>query len=77
VRISPKTQRQLRELATESGRAAIDILEAAVDAYRRQFFLEQLNEQFARLRADPAAWREELAERKLWEGTLMDGLEDE
>ncbi|HEU0168374.1 MAG TPA: hypothetical protein VFS62_11405 [Chloroflexota bacterium] len=48
-----------------------------MDAYRRQFFLEQLNEQFARLRADPAAWQEELAERKLWEGTLMDGLEDE
>lgn len=29
----------------------------------------------AALKADPEAWAEELAERKLWEATLMDGLD--
>jgi hypothetical protein len=30
----------------------------------------------ARLRRDPVAWAEELEERRLFENTLMDGLED-
>jgi len=29
----------------------------------------------ADLRSDPAAWKEELAERRAWEATLTDGLE--
>ncbi len=42
----------------------------------RQAFLNRLNADFARLRADKDAWQEELAERRLWENTLMDGLDD-
>jgi hypothetical protein len=30
---------------------------------------------YAALRADTEAWAEELKERKLWEATLMDGLD--
>jgi len=44
-----------------------------VEQYRRQVFLEKANEEYARLRADPEAWAEELAERELWERA---GLED-
>ena len=44
---------------------------------RRERFLDAANAAFARLKADPKAWAEELAERKIWEGTLADGLEDE
>jgi hypothetical protein len=28
-------------------------------------------------RVDPVAWQEELEARRLWDATLMDGLEDE
>jgi hypothetical protein len=34
------------------------------------------NHAYARLRANPEAWAEELKERKAWEGTLADGLQD-
>jgi hypothetical protein len=39
--------------------------------------LEETNAAYARPRADPVAWAEELAERALWEVTLADGLEPE
>jgi AbrB family looped-hinge helix DNA binding protein len=44
---------------------------------REQFFRE-LDEQVAvTQRDDPAGWEAELAERRIYEGTLLDGLEDE
>ena len=53
------------------------ILDEAIDQYQRNKFLDEVNAAYARLRADPKAWKEELAERKDWDGTLMDGLEHE
>jgi AbrB family looped-hinge helix DNA binding protein len=38
--------------------------------------LEETNRAYAALRADPQAWEEELAERRRWETTLADGLDD-
>jgi hypothetical protein len=34
-----------------------------------------LNAGYAELRADPEAWAELEAERRLWDATLMDGLD--
>ena len=41
---------------------------------RRRFF-EELGREYVALREDPVAWEEELAERRLLEATLMDGLD--
>ncbi len=49
---------------------------APTDAYRRQF-LAETNRVYAEMREDAGAWAEELAERRLLEGSLMDGLEPE
>jgi hypothetical protein len=38
--------------------------------------IEQTNEAYARLKADPTAWREMLAEREYWESTLADSLSE-
>jgi len=51
------------------------VLDKALDAYHRKVFFEQLNAGYAKLRADPEAWAEHLAKRKLWDATLMDGLD--
>jgi hypothetical protein len=40
-------------------------------------FFDALDEDFARLQADPEAWKEELRERAIWDATLADGLEYE
>ena len=75
VRISEASHQILKELAEQTGHTMMDVLDKALDAYRRQLFFEQLNAGYAELRADREAWAEHLAERKLWDATLMDGLD--
>src|SRR5437762_11572268 len=77
VRMSEETREKLRDLAHQEHESMQTILDKAVEAYRLQLFWDQVTDAYAALRADPEAWAEELAERKLWEATLMDGLEDE
>jgi hypothetical protein len=74
VRISEVSHKILRELAEQTGQTMMDVLDRALDSYRRKLFFEQLNAGYGELRADPEAWAAHLAERKLWEATLMDGL---
>jgi len=50
------------------------VLDEAVEALRRQRFLEQVNAAYSNLRADPRAWAAVEAERREWDGTLLDGL---
>ena len=66
-----------RELAKRAGKPMQTILDEAIDQYQRDKFLDEVNAAYARLRADPEAWKEELDERQDWNGTLMDGLENE
>jgi len=48
-----------------------------LEVLRRQQFLEEANRCYARLRADDTAWKEELDERRVWEGTLADDLTED
>ena len=77
ARVSESTRELLRRLAEESGESMQAILDKAVEAYRRQRFLNESNRAFAALRANPKAWKAEWAERRAWEMTLADGLEGE
>jgi hypothetical protein len=77
VRVTPQTHAKLKELAQQAGVPMPAVLERAVDEYERRVFLEECNAAFAALRADPKAWAEELAERRIWDQTLMDGLKDD
>lgn len=76
IRIRERTLRMLRELASEEGKSMTDVLHVAVDAYRRKRFLEEANKDFERLQADPEAWKDYQDELRLWDATLMDGLEE-
>jgi predicted DNA-binding protein len=73
ARISRETHKKLVRLAAETGKTQQEVIEAAVGNYERELFLRQVNEGFARLRADTDAWREENAERAAWDATLEDG----
>jgi hypothetical protein len=53
-----------------------EILEKAIEVYRRKRLLEMGNRAYAALKNDPKAWEQELVERKLWENTLADGLDE-
>ncbi len=76
VRIRPETHEKLRMLADKAGESMPDTLERAIDALYRQEFLRGLAEDYGRLKSDPKQWAEELKERKLWDRTLADGMED-
>jgi predicted DNA-binding protein len=77
VRISPRAKATLRELSKREGKSMQAVLDEAIDHYRRETFLDRANAAYAQLRKDPKAWRQELAERAEWDGTLMDGLSTE
>lgn len=76
VRVSGHTCDQLRELAARSGESMASILDKAIEAHWRRQFLAEVNASFAALRANPGAWREELAERAEWDAMLADGIGD-
>lgn len=77
VRVRPATHAKLQKLAEQSGRTMPDVLDEAVEALRRQQLLDATNAAYAAIREDPVAWQEEIAERALWDNTLLDGLEDD
>jgi predicted transcriptional regulator len=76
VRISCSAHTTLRGLAEETGESMTEILDKAIEAYGRQQFLAGLNADFAALRSNPAAWDEEVAERKEWDALLVDCIQD-
>jgi len=75
VCISEASRAVLRELSEQTGRPMQDILDQAIDDYRRKLFLEAVNAGYAALRADPQAWAEVQRERASMAGSLMDGLD--
>jgi hypothetical protein len=75
VRISRTAHATLRELAARADESMTEVLEKAIEAYRRNQFLNDLNASFEALRADPAAWADEQREREAWDATLADDLE--
>jgi hypothetical protein len=72
VRIKSETHAKLRDIAKSSGQSMPDVLDEAVETLRRIRLLDETSRAYAALRADPKAWRAELAERELWETTLGD-----
>ncbi|HAZ44111.1 MAG TPA: toxin-antitoxin system protein [Cyanobacteria bacterium UBA11369] len=75
VTIGSTSYKTLQELAARSGESIQEILEKAIEQYRRQKFLEEANQAYAALRNNPEAWASEIEEREAWDVTLADGLE--
>jgi predicted transcriptional regulator len=76
IRVSAKTHNTLRDLARTIGAPMQEIVEQAVEQYRRQRLLAATNAAYAALQADPDAWQEVREERAMWDVTLADGLEE-
>ena len=75
VRINESTHIALKNIAKEFGESMQSVLDKAVERYKRDLFLESLNQDFKALRENEDAWALEIEERKLWENTLLDGVE--
>jgi len=75
VRISEAGRKLLRELAEKEGVSMQAVLEKALEIYRRQLFLEKINQAYSTLRQDKTAWAKVMEERTEFETTISDGLE--
>jgi len=77
VRVEDKVHAMLVELAKEEHRPIGQVIEEAIERYRREKFWQGVTEDLERLRADPAAWKDYQDEIAFLEGGSMDGLENE
>src|SRR6476660_9911964 len=77
VRVKAHVHATLQTLAAEMNEPIQDVIEEAVERFRRQRMVERHNQAYAALKSDPDAWRAELAERAEWDAALADGLERE
>lgn len=75
VRLKEETRRLLQEMAAQDQQSIQEVAARAVEAYRRQRLLDQINADFAALRADPEAWRAYRDDLAAWDSTLLDGLD--
>jgi predicted transcriptional regulator len=76
VRINKDIYKELKRIADSENETIQKIMEIALQEYRTKIFFCQLAESVAKYKASKDDWMEEIAERKLWENTLADGLED-
>lgn len=77
ARISQRSDMIIQEMAVLTGKPKIEIIEQALEVYRRQERFRLFNEGYAELRASSVAWKEEIQEREEIEGTMEDGLKEE
>ena len=74
VRISEHGRDLLAQLARDADTTMTVVLDAALEQYRRQRFLEKAAAAYASLAADPAAARNYHGELAALDGTVADGL---
>ncbi|NSW91666.1 MAG: toxin-antitoxin system protein [Firmicutes bacterium] len=77
IRVSRDVYNAIKYLAKQTNENMQDIVENAVNEYKKRRFFEEMNNAYAKLKSDPKAWDEEKKERELWDITLSDGLETE
>jgi hypothetical protein len=77
VRVSVQTRQKLHDLVHSSGLSTQEVLDRALELYRRQQLLAEANAAYATLRENGPAWEAYEAERAEWDVTLQDGLPEE
>lgn len=77
VRISQSSWKKLKTIAAKTDNPMQEVLDKAIEEYRRKCFLEEANKAFEALRNNESSWKEELTERKEWDNAIDDGLKEE
>jgi hypothetical protein len=77
IRVSSKTHEHLRRLATDRKQPIGEVVAAAVERLESERFWDEMEAAFEQLYADPVEAASYEAERRDWDATLLDGLENE
>jgi len=73
IRVTSHARDTVREISQITGKRQQEVVDEAVEAYRRQILLDKANTAYAALRSDGSAWEAETKEREAWDATLADG----
>jgi len=76
IRVTARTRDIVHAIAEETNIPTTEVIEKAVEAYRRGKVLEEANAAYAALYQDPVQTREFENELDEWDATVADGLED-
>jgi len=76
TRISEEARKILRKLSDEENCSMQEIIDEALEEYRRKIFLKKSNQSYAKLRQNQEEWQEEEREREAWDTTRSDGLDE-
>jgi predicted transcriptional regulator len=76
IRVSIRTRKTLHALAEASGASMQQVIDRALELYRRQQLLLNTNAAYARLRQQENEWNDYQTELKEWDETITDGLKD-
>lgn len=77
IRVSKQTHQKLQGLMRLSGRPMQEIVDEALELYRRERILVATNAAYAVLREKADDWNGLQEERATWDATVADGLGDE
>lgn len=77
ARISRRSDLIIQEMISLTGHSKVEVIEHALETYRRNERMRLMNEAYKSLHSNKTAWEEELKEREELEGTIADGLEEE
>lgn len=72
IRVATSDRNLAQQLATQMGRSQMEIVHDALELYRRQQLLANMNRDFTAMRRDTGASNEEATERDIWDITLGD-----
>lgn len=75
IKVSASSYNALKELSRVEKESIQAIVEKILKEYQVKKFFEQVQSSYENM--SDADWQDEMKERKLFEGTLMDGMEDE
>ena len=76
ARISNRSDLIIQEMVSLTGYSKVEVIEHALETYRRHERIRLMNEAYQNLQSEKSAWEEELKDRKELEGTIADGLEE-
>lgn len=76
VRINRQTYNDIKTLASKEKKKIHQIIDLAIQHYKKIQYFQELNQSYSLLRDDQEAWNEEQNERTTWEVSLSDGIDE-
>jgi len=76
IRVDIETYNGIKRLSEQLNQPMNKTVQDAIFEYKKKILLSKTAEAFAALKENSKLWQEEIEERKIWDNTLQDGIEE-